>query len=157
MPRLFEKMWGFLSRHTDALQCDSGKDADAEGELATQNAEGSRSHPEVAVGSLPSSSCRRAHAGPDSARPPSMPECLWSGHLRHNDAGVDHTLVKFSWCAPSAIPRQIGTWCGCDSRASHPKQRQNYGSVSALADSSSSCVPHAVDGKLGSAHDNCGT
>ena len=35
MPRLFEKMWGFLSRHTDALQCDSGKDADAEGELAT--------------------------------------------------------------------------------------------------------------------------
>ena len=96
------------------------EDADAEGELATQNAEGSRSHPEVAVGSLPSSSCRRAHAGPDSARPPSMPECLWSGHLRHNDAGVDHTLVKFSWCAPSAIRRRIGTWCGCDSRASHP-------------------------------------
>ena len=28
-------MWGFLSRHTDALQCDSGKDPDAEGELAT--------------------------------------------------------------------------------------------------------------------------
>ena len=131
MPRLFEKMWGFLSRHTDALQCDSGKDA----ELATQNAEGSRSHPEVAVGSLPSSSCRRAHAGPDSARPPSMPECLWSGHLRHNETlrrelassaerlGVaEHTFPKHSerHAAELAALRNSHAFLGSGAAAAKP-------------------------------------
>ena len=111
------------------------EDADAEGELATQNAEGSRSHPEVAVGSLPSSSCRRAHAGPDSARPPSMPECLWSGHLRHNETlrrelassaerlGVaEHTFPKHSerHAAELAALRNSHAFLGSGAAAAKP-------------------------------------